>query len=73
MSTQTHESVPTIWLDERDVPFFRLTAQLFSPAYAAGAGVLLASYDIDDEPAGAALPASEEETNHDATMTARPS
>jgi hypothetical protein len=73
MSTQTHESVPTIWLDGRDVPFFRLTAQLFSPAFAAGAGVLLASYDIDDGPAGAALPASEEKSSHDTTMTTRSS
>jgi hypothetical protein len=56
MSTQTYESVPTTWLDERDVPFFRLTAGLFDPAFADGAGVLLASYDAD-EPAARSLPA----------------
>jgi hypothetical protein len=49
MSTQVHESVPTFWLDDRDVPFFGLTAGLFNPSFTDGAGVLLASYD--DEPA----------------------
>jgi hypothetical protein len=45
MSIQTHETVPGTWLDERDVPFFRLVAGLFTPAFAEGAGVLLAAND----------------------------
>lgn len=56
MSTQTHESIPSTWVDERDVPFFRLTARLFSSPFVAGAGVLLASYDVD-EPSAGSLPA----------------
>jgi hypothetical protein len=34
------------WDAERDA-FFRMTATLFPPAFSAGAGVLLASYDED--------------------------
>jgi hypothetical protein len=41
------ETVPTTWIDERDVPFFRITASLFEPEFALGATVLLASYDSD--------------------------
>ena len=50
MSTTRHESVPELWLEERDVPFFKLTARFFSPAFLAGASVLLASYDPDEVP-----------------------
>jgi len=39
------EHLPAAWVDERDVPFFRLTASLFTTAFVDGAGVLLASYD----------------------------
>lgn len=39
------EHLPTAWVDERDVPFFRITANLFAAAFVNGAGVLLASYD----------------------------
>jgi len=39
------EAVPELWLDERDDPFFRITATLFSTDFTFGAGVLLASYD----------------------------
>jgi hypothetical protein len=39
------ENVPLIWDEPRDVPFFALTAWLFSPDFTYGAGVLLASYD----------------------------
>ena len=69
MSTQTHESVPSTWVDERDLPFFRLTARLFSSAFVAGAGVLLASYDVD-EPATGSLPAlCADEAAHRTTTT----
>ena len=50
MTTQTSatsnplESVRVLW-SATDEKFFRITAELFSPAYAMGAGVLLASYD----------------------------
>jgi len=41
------ETVPVMW-DEQTERFFSLTADLFSPAFCYGAGVLLASYDLDD-------------------------
>jgi hypothetical protein len=41
------ETIPTTWDDERDVAFFRITASLFSCEFTFGAGVLLASYDVD--------------------------
>jgi len=41
------ESIPTTWIDERDVPFFRITASLFDPEFTLGATVMLASYDAD--------------------------
>ena len=43
------ESIPQVWDDERDGQFFRITASLFDPSYCYGAGVLLASYDPEDE------------------------
>lgn len=43
------ESIPQVWDDERDGQFFRITQSLFDPSYCYGAGVLLASYDPDDE------------------------
>jgi hypothetical protein len=41
------ETVPEVWVDSRDVPFFRITNALFPPEFLSGAGVLLASYDED--------------------------
>ena len=66
------ESIPQVWDDERDGQFFRITASLFDPSYCYGAGVLLASYDTDDEllattfhetsaPQSAAVPATTED------------
>jgi hypothetical protein len=51
------ESVRVIW-SATDEQFFRITAELFTPTYAMGAGVLLASYDpepvaLDPRPAAA--------------------
>jgi hypothetical protein len=46
-ATAATETVPTTWIDERDVPFFRVTASLFDPEFVLGATVLLASYDSD--------------------------
>lgn len=43
------ESIPQVWDDERDGRFFRITESLFDPTYCYGAGVLLASYDTEDE------------------------
>jgi hypothetical protein len=45
MTTNRIENVPLTWDDPRDVPFFAMTAWLFSPDFTYGAGVLLASYD----------------------------
>ena len=45
MSTSRTETVPTTWDDARDVPFFRITAPLFSPGFCLGASVLLAGND----------------------------
>ncbi len=47
-TTVSPEALPLIWDDERDVPFFRITAELFSHDFVYGAGVLLASYDEDE-------------------------
>ena len=55
------ESIPQVWDDERDGQFFRITQSLFDPAYCYGAGVLLASYDPEDE-----LVATTETATHDA-------
>ena len=43
------ESIPQVWDDECDGQFFRITQSLFDPTYCYGAGVLLASYDPEDE------------------------
>jgi hypothetical protein len=53
MTSTDIENLPASWDDARDVPFFRITAALFSPEFCFGAGTLLASYDdsIDFVPA----------------------
>ena len=43
-STRSH-TIPQDWDEARDIPFFRVTAPLFSSAFCFGAGVLLASND----------------------------
>lgn len=50
------ESVPTTWTTA-DETFFRIAFDLFSPAFLAGAGVLLASYDDDRTPVANPAPA----------------
>ena len=47
MTTTRVENLPAIWDDARDVPFFRITARLFTPDFCLSATVLLASYDDD--------------------------
>jgi len=47
-TTRTIESVPTTWDTARDDVFFRITADLFSHDLVYAAGVLLASYDVDE-------------------------
>ncbi len=47
MSTNRVETLPATWDDARDIPFFRVTARLFTPEFCLGASVLLASYDDD--------------------------
>lgn len=44
------ESVSVFW-SATDEQFFRVAAELFSPNFLCGAGVLLASYDADPAPA----------------------
>ena len=45
MTSTEIENLPATWDDARDVPFFRITATLFTPEFCFGAGALLASYD----------------------------
>ncbi len=45
-----------MWDDDRDSRFFRITGDVFSHAFLAGASALLASYD--DEPVEATPPAA---------------
>lgn len=52
------ESIPQVWDDERDGQFFRITQSLLDPSYCYGAGVLLASYDAEDEAAAAVAAAT---------------
>ena len=54
MDTTAVETIPQRWDDARDVPFFRITADLFPPAFCMGSSVLLASYD-DDAPVRATV------------------
>jgi hypothetical protein len=53
------------WDDEADGVFFALTATLFAPSYTYGAGVLLASYDLEDE-VGAPSPLASGDDGHPA-------
>jgi hypothetical protein len=69
------ESVRVIW-SATDEQFFRITAELFTPTYAMGAGVLLASYDPepvapDPQPASAGSTARAARTARAATATQR--
>jgi hypothetical protein len=43
--TTALEYVPQVWDDGADSTFFALVARLFSPEFAFGASVLLASFD----------------------------
>ena len=45
MNATAHENLPANWDDARDIPFFRITARLFTPEFCLGASVLLASND----------------------------
>lgn len=47
MNATISSGIPTQWVPSRDLPFFGVTAQLFSPAHVAGASALLASYDLE--------------------------
>ena len=60
MNTSSIENIPQVWDDARDGVFFRLTADVLSSQFCAGASVLLASYDSEapaTEPAGTVAPA----------------
>jgi hypothetical protein len=52
VTDSVNDCVPIYWADSRDIPFFRITATLFGPAFVAGASVLLASYDAQDPTTG---------------------
>jgi hypothetical protein len=59
MNRMRGKTTPQDWDDARDVPFFRITADLFPAAFCSGAGVLLASYDDELEaPVRAVAPRS---------------
>jgi hypothetical protein len=45
MTTAAVANLPASWDDARDVPFFRITARLFTSEFCLGASVLLISYD----------------------------
>ncbi len=47
MTTIRVENPPANWDDARDVPFFRITARVFTSNFCLSATVLLASYDDD--------------------------
>jgi hypothetical protein len=47
MTTTPSENIPAIWDDARDIPFFRITARLFTPEFRLGANLLLACNDKD--------------------------
>lgn len=50
------ESLPVVYDEQRDGPFYDLTDGLFSPQFCQGARVLLASYDdVDATCADAAM------------------
>jgi hypothetical protein len=49
MTSTAIENLPEIWDDVRDVPFFRITAQLFTPAFCLSASVLLASNGDEED------------------------
>lgn len=46
--TARSETVPAVW-SSADELFFRIVGQLFSPAFLAGANVVLASYDDEQD------------------------
>jgi hypothetical protein len=50
MAITRAQTIPQDWDEARDIPFFRVTAGLFSPAFCFGAGVLLAGNDDADAP-----------------------
>ena len=45
MTSTSIENLPATWDDARDIPFFRITAALFTPEFCFGASALLESYD----------------------------
>ena len=47
MTTTAVENIPAIWDDARDIPFFRITARLFTPEFRVRASLLLARNDKD--------------------------
>jgi hypothetical protein len=53
--TRSSTHIPQVWDEARDEAFFRLTALLFDPSFSYGAGVLLASYDPEDDAAPVAV------------------
>ena len=55
MNTTRMQAIPEEWDEARDIPFFRVTAHLFSPAFCLGAGELLAGNDDDRGTSSAAI------------------
>ena len=47
MTTTAVENIPAIWDDARDIPFFRITARLFTREFRLSASLQLACNDND--------------------------
>jgi hypothetical protein len=66
------ENLPASWDDARDIPFFRITASLFTAEFCFGAGALLASYDDDTTDPGTSAPSAQSPSIATAGATDQP-
>lgn len=61
MKATRAETIPDTWDPTRDVPFFRITARMFSSSFCRSASLLLAQNDENRENTSAATPNAPEE------------
>jgi hypothetical protein len=60
MNATPVESIPQTWNDNRDAPFFSITADLFSAEFCWVASLLLGSFDaVDNAPAAPSVDTQE--------------
>lgn len=57
MSVNYIETIPQTWDDQTDTAFFTIVARLFTPEFAYGASVLLATFDVAGDVAANSVPA----------------